>query len=279
MTNTTIMDDKDETIKQLERKLKDITNKHDQLRENYNILIKQNISNTNTNNKHSNEFWGTIYRQCKTNPDYVKSLIKQKILTMDDTNSKNRTLLLIAAQSGSYEITQLCLNLGANINHRDTNNRTALQLARDGAWYHIEQLLLFNQLNANIGDRIHETSNQIKKQKGIIENIIKQLSKYDDTTRQFFQDTMIDIMINTINDKLSFPDILLNLCWEFEIKNQINYLESNLWETISKVSTDIIKDFNHRDWHWFKTFIIPSLVNSICIVCGLQQTLFLYCFL
>ena len=48
----------------------------------------------------------------------------------------------------------LCINLGADIDHKSSNGKTPLQVAKDGAWTHVEQLFLFSKLNANVSERI-----------------------------------------------------------------------------------------------------------------------------
>eukprot|EP01083_Nonionella_stella_P301851 1037915_1 len=197
---------------------------------------------------------------CSSDPDYVLSLIRDKTINMSDMDSGGRTLLLIATYEGSYEIVNLCLNLGADINHKDKEGHDALHWAQFGAWFHVEQLLLFNKMNANVGNRIDETANHIKKQQGIIQNIVQQLSSYDVTTSQFFKDTTVDLMTNIINQKRSFSDDLLNLCWDFESENNANPLSSKLWQSLFKTCDDIIQNGNKTDWHWLKTFILPSTI-------------------
>eukprot|EP01083_Nonionella_stella_P191098 707518_1 len=179
---------------------------------------------------------------------------------MTECDENGRTLLLTASMKGSYELVQLCLNLGADIHKTDKTNKTALMYARTGAWTHVEQLLLFSKMNANIGNQIRNTADAINKQKGIAQNIIKQLSSYDSTTKQFFQDTIHDLMINIIKNKESFSDDLLNLCWEIECTNNVNPLSTELWQTIVTVCKDIVENGNKKDWFWFKKCILPSTI-------------------
>ena len=108
-------------------------------------------------------------------PDYVKYLVSCGKILMNDTDKDNKTLLIIAAEVGRYDIVQLCVNLGANIDYKDDFGRTAIDWARKGAWYHCEELLLFSQLNANVSDRVKNTAFSMNKQNGIIENIINEI--------------------------------------------------------------------------------------------------------
>ena len=187
----------------LEEKLENVAHKNNKLKQVYDVLLQHKLSS----NKRSAEFWSNI--EWRKNPDYIKSLVRTKLLTMQDTNHIDQTLLLNAAQNGSYKIAKLCLNMGANIEHTDKYNKSAMDLAKQYKWYHIEQLLLYHKHKHLFPSKkskkeLEQIANKISKQKGIIENIIYQLSKYDDITRNFFQDTLIDLMTNIFNDKLAF---------------------------------------------------------------------------
>eukprot|EP01084_Bolivina_argentea_P093810 168666_1 len=111
---------------------------------NQNTLNKQN--ETHYDNEH-NEFWSKIRDALinkKYSTDYIKSLIKNKKLKMDDVdNCHGQTLLIMAAYEGAYEIVELCLNLGANINYTDKYGKTAIEYARVSERTAVEQLLLF----------------------------------------------------------------------------------------------------------------------------------------
>eukprot|EP01084_Bolivina_argentea_P072626 131869_1 len=74
----------------------------------------------------TNELWKEIEDKIMSNNiDYIKLLINDKTINMFDTNKLNQTLLLLSAKHGSFEICQLCLNLGCDVNHIDSNNMTA----------------------------------------------------------------------------------------------------------------------------------------------------------
>eukprot|EP01083_Nonionella_stella_P105445 303300_1 len=166
---------------------------------------------------HSKEFWSMVSKKCRSkNSEYFKELVKRGEIKMNECDEDGRTFLLHAAKRGAYELTQLAINLGSDVNHRDKQGKDALQHARDGAWSHIEQLLLFCKLNANIGQKVEDIASRMNKQKGITENVLLQLSQYDDTTAKFFKDTVCDLMANIIKNKRSFSDDLLSLCWSIE---------------------------------------------------------------
>ena len=237
----------------------------DELRKELVILRRENeilrqrqptFYNTMHRNRHSDEFWERVEKACKNDADYIRALIKNKTINMYDTDKNGRTLLIICASCGAYELTQLCLNLDADINHQANDGESAIQ--KSELFADVKQLLLFSELNANIGNRIKQTAQIINKQNGFIQNINNVLQeKYDDdNTRQFFKDTLIVLMTEIIEQKLAFSDDILNLCWSFEP----DPLNSDLWKTIETVCTDIINNGNKLDWFWMKTYIVPSTV-------------------
>eukprot|EP01083_Nonionella_stella_P287946 980164_1 len=260
------MDEKDELIElrnkliETERQLQEKCEENTQLKELNNVLSNKGA---NSSKGQYAKVLDEMYRLCLSDADEVISLIRNKTINVVDVDSKGKTLLLIASAAGSYQIVNLCLNLGADITHKDSKNHDAIYWAQQGAWSHVEQLLLFHKMDANVGNRVKNTAQYIKKQQGIIENISKALSSYDSSTQQFFKDTVIDLMTNLISNKLSFSDDLLNLCWEFESKNIASDghpLSSKLWTSLLKTCGDIIQNGNKRDWHWVKTFILPSAI-------------------
>eukprot|EP01083_Nonionella_stella_P237259 832481_1 len=222
--------------------------------------LKQSQQSTVPHVAHSEEFWSIIATKCASDKEYVKELVKNGELKMNECDKAGMTLLLYAAKRGAYELTQLAINLGSDINYVDKNGKDALQHARDGAWTHIEQLLLFCKLNANIGQKIEDIAYRMNKQKGITENVLLQLTKYDDTTSKFFKDTLCDLMANIIKNKRSFSDDMLSLCWTIECNDNKDVLSSALWKELSSVCIQIMGNGSIRDWRWLKEFIVSSTV-------------------
>ena len=295
MANSDVVDDsklsESDQLRLQITNLKSINSKlqtqNDTLSTNYNELLSkhekllESIDITDNQQHHQNiakstSFWDDIYSKCRSDPLSIKKLISSGTLKMTDSNHLDRTLLLISAKKGSYELVELCLNLGANINHKDKGAKTAIDLAHDSGHYHIEQLLLFHKLNnKKMTEEIKENAFKINKQNGIINNILEQLSNYDETTRTFFKDTLIDIMRNIISKKLAFSDLLLNLCCKFIQQNDIDdnkIEESKLFNTILSTCTQIINQGNKRDWYWLEKFILPSTVKYI-------RTFYIFCIL
>eukprot|EP01083_Nonionella_stella_P205967 749572_1 len=85
---------------------------------------------------HSKEFWSMIGEKCKSDHEYLKELVKKGEIKMNETDDDGSTFLLYAAHEGAYELTQLAINLGSDVNHVDNAGKDALQHARDGAWSH-----------------------------------------------------------------------------------------------------------------------------------------------
>eukprot|EP01083_Nonionella_stella_P073837 199931_1 len=266
------MDEKDD-LGTLRRELNEMKRKNKELESRCTSLQRQVQSNM-MRTKHSDAFWEEVEDKCRSDPDYIKSLIKENKIQMTDLNKNKQTLLLVAAYRGSYDIVNLCLNLGADLHHQDKNKETAIDLCRQGAYYHVEQLLLFASLNANSGNQIRDTAHNLKKQKGVLDNIMHQLSSYDTddvSWKEVFCDTLTDLMIHIINQKLAFSDDLLNLCFHFELHDGKDILSTKLWHALSKTCTDIIQNGNKKQWFWLKTFILPSTVWFIKIKNVVQE--------
>ena len=278
------------SLQQEINKLKSLNSKlqseHDSISQNYNDLLTKHQQllgsvddKTNPNPKSASKsasFWDDIYSKCKSNPDAIKELISSGVITMTASNNLDRTLLLISSKKGSYDLVQLCLKLGADIDHKDRGGKTAIDLARDSGFYHIEQLLLFHKLNdQKISAKLKENAFAINKQGGISENINNFLSKYDETTSSFFKDILIDIMTNIIKSKLAFSDLLLNMCWKWE-QNETKS-DNKLNKIIMQTCTDIINNGNKRDWYWMEKFVLPSTVCTLFLFCRFSDktTMFL----
>ena len=206
----------------------------------------------------TDDFWKDIdARVAKNDIDFIKSLINDKTINMFDTNKEKQTLLLLSSKYGSYEITQLCLNLGCDINHMDKDNKTALNYAIDGHYYHIQQLLINNAFNKNHINKIKHLSTNINTQKFIINGLIKSLSIHK-SNEKLFRIMFVDILENLIENKLPLSDDMLMIAWKFIENKHENPLESKLWKTIEKTIKDIVENGDPMDWYWFNKFIIPS---------------------
>eukprot|EP01083_Nonionella_stella_P097694 274595_1 len=187
--------------------------------------------------------------------DLVKSLINDGTITMNDVNAEGTTLLIIAAGTGNYEMTQLCLNLGSDLNHRNDLGRSAMDAARRHP--HIELLLMLHSLDANVGDRIKDKSAELNQEEGIIENILSELALIGDQSKELFESILLELMINIISKKRIFDDILLNLCWKIQCQKG-NPFESELWKAIKTTCYQVIQSRNKRDWFWMKRCLVPS---------------------
>eukprot|EP01083_Nonionella_stella_P075654 205728_1 len=239
------------------------------------LKAAQLSANARLKMQHSAEFWIDIKDKVIRDPDYIKGLVKNKKMTLRDTNTCGQTLLCISAIKGSYSMVQFCLNGGSDINHQDHGRKTALKHAISNGYYHIQQLLLFSELNVSSGNKIKEIANAMNKQKGINQNVRRQLADIGQETRTIFESAVVTITINLINQKLSFDDTLLNMAWDIAC-NDANPLSSDLWKSIALTCTDIFHNGNARDWYWFKAFVLPSTIWFRVISEGNDASRYLY---
>eukprot|EP01083_Nonionella_stella_P268593 908112_1 len=211
-------------------------------------------------NRHGSEFWLQLKVNCLKDPDAVKALVKTKKMTVNDMNIKKKTLLIVAAGQGSYDMVQFCINSGCDINHQDISGRTALDHAKKRGHYHIAQLLLFNTLDLNLGSEVKGLAERMHRQNGINQNISNELQSIGEQSKDLFEKALMEIVISTITKKLSFSDQLLSQCWAIACRDGHDPLSSDLWNAISSTCSDIITNGNKRDWFWFKTCILSSTV-------------------
>merc|ERR1712228_991143 len=123
------------------------------------------------------QFWKNLKTKLNLGDiDYVKDLIRSKKLNMDEINEKGRTLLMMAADVGNYELVSMCINLGADIDKIDNDKKSALKIAKERGFPEIEELLLMNLLKTELGERIENTTNDILKKKGLSANFKQILS-------------------------------------------------------------------------------------------------------
>ena len=224
--------------------------------------LKSKLSSTKTSHRHPTSFWNNIKIKLR-DTEYIKGLIKDGTVTVNDFDEDERSLLHYAAWKGNYEIAQLCINLGADIHKKSRFSQDETRLPLDWAMEnnndHIEQLLLLQQTKSNVGDRVKYISHGILKQNSIIENIINELSLIGEQSKDIFTRILKEITINLISKKLVFSEDLLNLCWKLETENG-DELESELWSSIKKTCKDIINGTSKRDWFWLKQCLLPSNV-------------------
>eukprot|EP01083_Nonionella_stella_P273375 927309_1 len=192
------MSTKTKTQQELQSEFDDLTRNHqslnrdhEKLKRDYESLkrdhesLKQQGFEQKTKQKHSAKFWEEILEKCKKNEtQYIKSLIDNKTLSVNDVGDNGWSLLHNAAFTGAYEIVQLCISLGADVTLKNNRGETALNLADDFNHHAVKQLLHFAQMKANTGERIREKADDLTKQNGIIENLMNEIEAYDETTRE-----------------------------------------------------------------------------------------------
>eukprot|EP01083_Nonionella_stella_P078905 216203_1 len=241
-----------------EQKFNHLQIEHDILKQNYAQLeAKTGSQYSKPHHEHTGEFWTDVEHKISTDPDYVKGLVRNKVLTVFDRNPFGQTLLMLASYTGSYEITRFCINHGADLKAKSSWNQTALDLCRQSGYCHVEQLLLFSAMNVSIGNDIKNTANTIHKQDGINDNILNELSLIGAQSKNLFEKILMEIMINIINKRLSFSDTLMHLCWSIASR-QMDPLKSDLWKALSSTCSDIIQNGGKRDWYFLKKCVISS---------------------
>eukprot|EP01083_Nonionella_stella_P054077 142859_1 len=256
-TKQQLQSELDQIKKEYDSELDALKRKNQEL-ERENEALKQKESQQKTETKHSQAFWDEIEAKCeKHDTQYIKSLIDNKTLSVNDVNDNGMSLLHWAASRGAYEIVQLCISLGADVTLKDKDGDTALVLADDEDHHAVNQLLHFAEMKANTGERIREKADDLTKQNGIIENLVNEIESYDDTTREFFEDTLLDLMNKIVRKKMIFSDDWLCLAWKIEAKRG-NVFQSELWKNMTAVCREIIQNRDKRDWFFMKTCIIPS---------------------
>eukprot|EP01083_Nonionella_stella_P272440 923857_1 len=162
------MSSHDKTQQELQSELDEIKRKYQSLeRENVSLkgeneALKQKESEQKTESKHSKAFWEEIQNKCMNNDTtYIKSLIENKTLSVNDVNENGSSLLHYAAYKGAYEIAQLCISLGADVTLENKHGHTALSLANRDNHHDVKQLLHFAAMKANTGERIREKADDL----------------------------------------------------------------------------------------------------------------------
>lgn len=211
---------------------------------------------------HSQSFWDDVIAKLKTDSDAIKTLLKDKKISVHAEDAMGKTLLMNAAFYDNYEIAQLCINLGSDLSHKSKHGRaTALETAIKNNQHHMHQLLLLSEMKANIGERIKILSTSITKQNGIVDNILNELSLIGEYSTKLFIPLLTETMINIISKKLVFSDDMLLLCWKHE-QLKGDPMKSELWQAICKTCQQIICSTDKRDWFWLKNNLVPS---NVCL--------------
>lgn len=143
------------------------------------------------------------------------------------------------------------------------DNRTALDWAEDNKEYDIIQLLRLSEISATIGDRITSKAEELKKENGIIDAFIDELSEIGEQTADIVKKALIEIMTSLVVKKKAFSDIMLRITQRFIGSG---FEESELFKDgIIKTSKSIIGESDKRDWFWMKEMMIPSNVCTLIL--------------
>eukprot|EP01083_Nonionella_stella_P009791 28053_1 len=250
-------------IQALQTEVKELNKTIINLEQKYQALLDKTSSSATESHRNVDDIWnehGIGFNDPPHNTYELQSLIRNKILDVKELTGQGRSLLHWAAWWGNYELAELCINLGADLNKKDQYGNKPSDYARQGSWYHVEQLLILSELNANISDRITDTADIMTRQKGITHNILTGLTEIGQQSKDLFQKTLLELMIITINKKAAFSDDLLNVCWELVCESNPNPLSSDLWQALSTTCQSIIEGRNKTDWFWFRNCVLQSTI-------------------
>ena len=195
-----------------------------------------------------------LQMKLSTDPDYVKQLIRDGTIGINDTDNKDLTILNYAVWYGAIDLAKFLINLGADMNRPSD---AILQRAREQNYDHIEQMVLLAQAKSGAADRVKSMSQDILKQNAIVENMVNELALIGYQSQDLFLKILKEAMINILKKKLAFSDDLLSLCWF----DETDPLKSELWITIKTVCEEIIRGDSKRDWYWLKQCLLPSNVK------------------
>ena len=101
----------------------------------------------------------------------------------------------------------------------------------------------------------------MNKQNGIVKNLLNELNNVvkDENEKDNFMKIPTRIICNIIGKKLTFSDDLLNFCWVYNTTMNDN-TNTELYNNLIKLCSDIIENSNKKEWYYFKAFILTSNV-------------------
>eukprot|EP01083_Nonionella_stella_P162056 531619_1 len=225
---------------------------------------------------------------------------------MDEIEPRTgRTLLMLSAFYGCYELVSMCINLGANIDKLDVSKKTALKLSQVNGFPAIEELLMMNLLKTELGQRIEDTTNDIARKQGITHNfnrILNDLSHAHDEdekteersrlrllTHKCLRDiasvfkeelfeTLLTILIHSIEQRTAYSDDILYIVFYYEVHIK-NRLPSNtlLYTAIKEAVIAILSDTtNKKNWFWLKRYLLTSSIWYFKIDPNDEKSKFIY---
>eukprot|EP01083_Nonionella_stella_P314033 1129763_1 len=263
----------------------------DEIEENerkYNQTIENETLNEfeeNREKEKTSQFWEQVDTKLSDRDiDFIKDLVRNKELNMDETDGKGRTLLMLSALHGCYELVSMCINLGANIDKLDEEKKTALKLSQQNGFPDIEELLIMNQLKTELGQRIEDTTNDIARRQGITENfnrIVNDLTQQSEDapprrgllSNQYLRDIavafkrelfemLLRVLIRSIEEKTAYSDDMLYIAFYYEVHiNKALPTHTVLYAAIKKAVIGILSDTtNKKNWFWLKQYLLKSSI-------------------
>lgn len=115
-------------FKTVQKEKEEIQKENEEIKKKYEDLRNEQLKDNITRNRHDNEFWLRIKHQLSvSDTDTIKLMIKNKTLDIDhDVDKWGSNIMMIASKYGCYDVVQLCINSGANIDQKDRHGKTAV---------------------------------------------------------------------------------------------------------------------------------------------------------
>ena len=111
----------------IQQKNEQIQKEKEEIQQKYEDLKHETSNNQISKVDHGNEFWQDILHKLNVgDTDQIKIMIKNKTLGLEDVDSNQMTILILASYCGCQEIVRFCINCGSDLNAKDIEGKTAL---------------------------------------------------------------------------------------------------------------------------------------------------------
>ena len=217
---------------------------------------------------------------------------KMELIDLSICDQFGQTMFHLAASLDSTKIFDILLELDRNvIKYKNKLGKSAREEAMKSGQWGIVQNIALSQMGSRKKDKAKTEENRIESKRGIVTNFIKERQAMlktasaaktapagkekedkkdgdgaaDDEQGIPAQDQLLEELLQTmlklITKKLPLSDDMLLLVWKYEMSMNPNGDMNRLWLALSKtIETVLDNATNRRDWFWFKTYILQSIV-------------------
>ena len=151
------------------------------------------------------------------------------------------------------------------------------QALKFGRWS-IYQKILFSKMGTKMKEQLETTRAKLESKDAIVHQFLslrslEMLSKNDENNDSnvsnvdLAMESILETVINLINERLPISDDLLLVCWKYELmklsKNDENFnpLNTRLWIAISNVLNNVLElPLNKKDYIWFSSYLLHSSI-------------------